>query len=116
MILLSRIEDRKAVLGLFNAAYDLQHGQSEASFPRLGQMILDYENPLKKLHEDLGPLNRLIYSALSSVTHTYQRRNKTADSWRTSNVFSLTAAPAQILYAAQTETVSKFLFNGKLFM
>lgn len=106
MILLSRIEDRKAVLGLFNAAYDLQHGQSEASFPRLGQMILDYENPLKKLHEDLGPLNRLIYSALSSVTHTYQRRNKTADSWRTSNVFSLTAAPAQILYAAQTETIA----------
>lgn len=106
MILLSRIEDRKAVLGLFNAAYDLQHGQSEASFPRLGQMILDYENPLKKLNEDLGPLNRLIFSALSSVNGSYQRRNKTADQWRTSNVFSLTAAPGQILYAAQTETIA----------
>lgn len=106
MILLSRIEDRKAVLGLFNAAYDLQHGQSEASFPRLGQMILDYEIPLKKLNEDLGPLNRLIFAALSSVNLTYQRRNKTAEHWRTSNVFSLTAAPGQILYAAQTETIA----------
>lgn len=106
MILLSRVEDRKAVLGLYNAAYDLQHGQSEASFPRLGQMILDYENPLKKLHEDLGPLNRLIFTALSSVNSVYQRRNKTADSWRTSNVFSLTATPGHILYAAQTDTVS----------
>uniref|UniRef100_A0A8R1DFA0 Membrane-associated protein gex-3 n=1 Tax=Caenorhabditis japonica TaxID=281687 RepID=A0A8R1DFA0_CAEJA len=106
MILLSRIEDRKAVLGLFNAAYDLQVGQSEAVFPRLGQMILDYENPLKKLHEDLAPLNRLIFSALTSVNSVYQRRNKTADMWRTSNVFSLTAAPGQILYAAQTDTIA----------
>uniref|UniRef100_A0A1I7TX70 Membrane-associated protein Hem n=1 Tax=Caenorhabditis tropicalis TaxID=1561998 RepID=A0A1I7TX70_9PELO len=106
MILLSRIEDRKAVLGLFNAAYDLQHGQSEAYFPRLGQMIIDYENPLKKLSEELGPFNRLILTALSSVNPVYQRRNKTADMWRTSNVFSLTAAPGQILYAAQTETIA----------
>ncbi|CAI2350716.1 unnamed protein product [Caenorhabditis sp. 36 PRJEB53466] len=106
MILLSRIEDRKAVLGLFNAAYDLQHGQSESSFPRLGQMILDYENPLKKLHEDLSPLNRLIFSALCSVNSVYQRRNKTADMWRASNMFSLTAAPAQLLYAAQTDTIA----------
>lgn len=59
MILLSRIEDRKIVLGLFNVAYDLINNGSEASFPRLGQMIMDYENPLKKLSEDLGPLNRV---------------------------------------------------------
>lgn len=38
MILLSRIEDRKIVLGLFNVAYDFKNNGSEASFPRLGQM------------------------------------------------------------------------------
>ena len=27
LILLSRVEDRKAVLGLFNAAYEIIHGQ-----------------------------------------------------------------------------------------
>lgn len=59
MILLSRIEDRKVVLGLFNISYDMMHNGCEASFPRLGQMIMDYENPLKKLSEDLGPLNRV---------------------------------------------------------
>ncbi|CAI5449654.1 unnamed protein product [Caenorhabditis angaria] len=106
MILLSRIEDRKAVLGLFNAAYDFQHGQSEASFPRLGQMILDYEHPLKKLHEDLVPLNRMIFSALTSLSNVYVRRNMTADKWRKSQVFSLTASPQQILYAAQTDTIA----------
>ena len=32
MILLSRIDDRKAVLGLFNFAYELLHGKALASF------------------------------------------------------------------------------------
>ncbi len=59
MVLLSRVEDRKAVLGLFNAAYELQHGHSETTFPRLGQMIVDYDIPLKKLAEDFTPLARV---------------------------------------------------------
>lgn len=59
MIILSQIDDRKAVLGLYNAAYEICNGQNEPTFPRLGQLIIDYENPLKKLTEDLGPLNRV---------------------------------------------------------
>ena len=31
MILLSRVEDRKAVLGLFNFAYELLHGKAYVS-------------------------------------------------------------------------------------
>ncbi|CAD6196765.1 unnamed protein product [Caenorhabditis auriculariae] len=104
MILLSRIDDRKAVLGLFNAAYDLQHGQSESTFPRLGQMILDYEHPLKKLHEDLLPLNRLIMSGLKSLETVFTRRNITGEVWRTSQILSLTANSPQIVYSAQTDT------------
>lgn len=61
MVLLSRVDDRKAVLGLFNAAYELSNGQSEPAFPRLGQMIIEYDNPWKKLAEDLGPLNRVLF-------------------------------------------------------
>ncbi|KAK5972294.1 Membrane associated protein Hem [Trichostrongylus colubriformis] len=106
MILLSRVDDRKVVLGLFNAAYDLTHVQSEASFPRLGQMILDYDHPLRKLSEDLGPLNRLISSALSSLSPVYLRRNITASTWRNAQILSLTANPHQILYAAQTDTIA----------
>ncbi|CAI4228127.1 unnamed protein product [Auanema sp. JU1783] len=106
MILLSRIDDRKIVLGLFNAAFDLTNGQSEASFPRLGQMILDYEYPLKKLTEDLGPLNRLMHSALVSLSPVYLRRSIPADNWRTAQILSLTANPQQILFAAQTDTMA----------
>jgi NCK-associated protein 1 len=61
MILLGRVDDRKAILALYNAAYDLTNGKSEQSFPRLGQMILDYENPLRKLSEDFSPINRVSF-------------------------------------------------------
>ncbi len=39
MILLSRVEDRKAVLGLFNAAHEMIHGQHDPSFPRCEQVV-----------------------------------------------------------------------------
>ena len=59
LILLSRVDDRKAVLGLYNTAHELQSGQSDAAFPRLGQMILDYDPPLKKLADDFSPHARV---------------------------------------------------------
>jgi NCK-associated protein 1 len=105
MILLSRVEDRKAVLGLFNTAHELQHGSSDASFPRLGQMVVDYDPPLRKLSEEFIPHSRLLIQAISSVAPVYLRRNLTAEQWRGAQMLSLVAAPQQMLYAAQTETI-----------
>ncbi|CAJ0942504.1 unnamed protein product, partial [Mesorhabditis belari] len=106
MILLSRVDDRKAVLGIFNAAYDLSNGHGDYSFPRLGQMIIDYENPWRKLSEELGPLNRLIHSAIHSLCAVYHRRNVTAEMWRSAQILSLSANSQQLLYAAQTDTIA----------
>lgn len=102
MILLSRVEDRKAVLGLYNAAHELTHNHgyepeskiettkltkdlylnSDVSFPRLGQMIMDYDPPLKKLSEEFVPHSKVLVSALLSLQQVYLRRNLTADKWR----------------------------------
>lgn len=82
MILLSRVEDRKAVLGLYNAAHEQTHNHSDVSFPRLGQMIMDYDPPLRKLSEEFVPHSKLLVSALLSLQHVYLRRNLTADKWR----------------------------------
>lgn len=124
MILLSRVEDRKAVLGLFNAAHEMVNNQGyevysfphivifltcccgyhkdnlrmsllppffllksyyshrDPSFPRLGQMIMDYETPLRKLNEEFVPHAKLLSVALSSLWVLYPRRNLRADQWR----------------------------------
>lgn len=105
MILLSRVEDRKAVLGLFNTAHEMTHGHSDTSFPRLGQMIMDYDPPLKKLSEEFIPHSKLLFQALMSLQQVFPRRNLSVEDWRKSQMLSLVASPAQMLNPAQTETM-----------
>lgn len=106
MILLSQVEDRKAVLGLFNTAHEMTHGQSDSSFPRLGQLIVDYDPPMKKLSEEFIPHAKLLYQAIISLQQVFPRRNVSADDWRKGQMLSLVGSPAQMLNPAQTDTIS----------
>ena len=89
LILLSKVDDRKAVLGLFNAAHEMVHGASDPSFPRLGQLIVDYDPPLKKLSEEFVPHARVLTRALLSLGAIYPRRNLSAEQWRSAQMLSL---------------------------
>uniref|UniRef100_T1JIM6 Membrane-associated protein Hem n=1 Tax=Strigamia maritima TaxID=126957 RepID=T1JIM6_STRMM len=124
MILLSRVEDRKAVLGLFNAAHEngartknnLSISRSDSSFPRLGQMVVDYDPPMKKLAEEFVPHSNvniirciasllLLFMALNSLHNVFPRRNLSAEQWRSAQMLSLVSNPSQMLNPAQTETM-----------
>ena len=105
MVLLSRVDDRKAVLGLFNASHEMVHGVCDPAFPRLGQMIVDYDPPLKKLAEEFVPHNRTLTRALLSLAAIYPRRNLSAEQWRSAQMLSLTANPGQLLNPAHTDTI-----------
>ena len=89
MILLSRVDDRKIVLGLYNIATDLTHGHGDASFPRLGQMIIDYDQPLRKLHDEFVPHVRSIGDAIQSLAPIYDRRTCKVSDWRAKTLLSL---------------------------
>ncbi|KAL7989914.1 hypothetical protein Chor_012580 [Crotalus horridus] len=65
IVLLSRIEDRKVLIGLHHCTHEMIHGTSDASFRRLGQMIIEYENPLRKLVEEFGPHTKMACEYLS---------------------------------------------------
>ena len=68
MIMVSRIEDRRALLGLYNIAHELQHNHQESSFPRLAQMMIDYqEAPVKKMCEEFTPHVKCLTYALLSL-------------------------------------------------
>ncbi|XP_018027145.1 membrane-associated protein Hem isoform X4 [Hyalella azteca] len=103
MIILSRVDDRKPVLGLFNIAHDLVNNQGDPSFPRLGPMIMDYENPLKKLHEEFNTHSKLVSAAVNSLLVLYPRRNMTAEQWRAAQMLSLVSTPNQLLNPALTD-------------
>ncbi|KAA8583486.1 hypothetical protein FQN60_014694 [Etheostoma spectabile] len=93
MTILSRIEERKAIIGL------------DREYPRLGQMIVDYENPLKKLMEEFVPHGKSLSDALISLQMVYPRRNLSADQWRNAQLLSLISAPSTMLNPAQSDTM-----------
>ncbi|CAG2232657.1 unnamed protein product [Mytilus edulis] len=55
MVLVSKVDDRRLVLSLFNVAHEFLHGAGDTSFPRLGQMVQDYDHPMKKMSEEFVP-------------------------------------------------------------
>ena len=82
MILLSKVDDRKTVLGLYKIAHEVVNGQwwaqndfilllnklehkiktGKPNFPRPGQMITEYNSPMKKLCEDFVPHSKVLAS------------------------------------------------------
>lgn len=106
MVLVSKVDDRKAVIGLFNTAHELTHGHSENSFPRLGQMIVEYEQPMKKLSEEFVPHSKLLFNALISLQESFHLRNLAAEEWRKSQILSIVANPRDILTPAQTDPIN----------
>ncbi|XP_043931181.1 nck-associated protein 1 isoform X2 [Protopterus annectens] len=105
MIMLSRIEERKAIIGLYNYAHEMSHGTSDREYPRLGQLIVDYENPLKKMMEEFVPHSKSLSDALISLHMVYPRRNLSADQWRNAQLLSLISAPSTMLNPAQSDTM-----------
>lgn len=105
MILPSRIDDRKAVLSLFNLSHEMIQGHADPAFPRLGQMIIDYENPMKKLSEEFIPHSKLLAQALLSLNQIFPMRTLTAQDWRKSQILGLVANPTQLFNPVQTDTI-----------
>ncbi|KAJ0023948.1 hypothetical protein NQD34_003847 [Periophthalmus magnuspinnatus] len=100
IITLSRIDDKKALVGMFNCAHEMINGSSDPSYPRLGQMFVEYEHPWKKLTEEFGPHTRSVTTALLSLGLLYPRRNLPAEQWRSAQLLSLLSAPAAMLDSA----------------
>lgn len=103
--LIAKVDDRKAVLSLFNHAFDMQKGHGEHNFPRLGQMIIDFEHPFRKLSEEFTPHAQRIGIALNSLNMLYKRRNLGGEQMRQAQLLSLTNMPQQMLSPALSETV-----------
>ncbi|XP_072308153.1 nck-associated protein 1-like [Eucyclogobius newberryi] len=106
IITLSRIDDKKALVGMFNCAHEMTNGASDPSYPRLGQMLVEYEHPWKKLTEEFGPHTRSVTTALLSLGALYPRRNLPAEQWRSAHLLSLLSAPAAMLDPACCDTVT----------
>ncbi|CAI8006773.1 Nck-associated protein 1-like, partial [Geodia barretti] len=97
MILLSQVDDRRTIAGLFNVAHEMSRGSQDPSFPRLGQMFTEYDHALRKISEDFIPLAKVIVQAVMSLRPLYQRRNLPAYQLRSQGQLSASANPNLML-------------------
>ena len=84
----------------------MTHGQGDPSFPRLGQMIVDYETPMKKLAEDFVPHSKLIYESLQSLAGVYKQKSSTAEDMRRNLMLNLSSSPNLMLQPPFTDTIN----------
>ncbi|XP_052798204.1 membrane-associated protein Hem-like isoform X3 [Mya arenaria] len=105
MILVSKVDDRKNILALYNVAHEFMHGQGDPSFPRLGQMILEYDVPMKKMAEEFVPHSRVLIPGILSLHGVYSKKTLPADQLRAMQVLSLLAEPSKISQVPATTTI-----------
>ncbi|KAG5836494.1 hypothetical protein ANANG_G00255920 [Anguilla anguilla] len=68
-------------------------------------MLMEYEQPWKKLLEEFGPHTKAVTESLLSLQMVYPRRNLPADQWRSAQMLSLLSAPAAMLSPACCDTM-----------
>ncbi|XP_069037603.1 nck-associated protein 1-like [Lepisosteus oculatus] len=105
ILMLSRIDEKKVLVGMYNCAHEMSNGTSDPAYPRLGQMLLEYDHPWKKLTEEFGPHTKSVTEALLSLRLVYPRRNLPAEQWRSAQLLSLLSAPAAMLSPAICDTI-----------
>ncbi|NXX58017.1 NCKPL protein, partial [Scopus umbretta] len=106
VLLLARVEDRRLLIGMYHCAHEMSHGSSDPSFARLGQMVLEYDHPLKKLTEEFGPHTKAVTSALLSLHFLFARRNQGAEQWRSDQLLSLLGTAGTMLSPASSDTMA----------
>ncbi|XP_063808272.1 nck-associated protein 1-like [Pseudophryne corroboree] len=97
ILLMSRIEDRKTLVALYHCALEMLQSHSDPSYARLGQMLLEYDSPLKKLSEEFGPHTKTVTNALMSTHFLFCRRSHSGEQWRGAQLFSLLSNPAAMI-------------------
>ncbi|XP_062401787.1 nck-associated protein 1-like [Sardina pilchardus] len=106
ILVLSRIDDKKALVGMYNCAHEMSNGSSDPAYPRLGQMLVEYDHPMKKLTEEFGPHTKAVTEALLSLQLVFPRRNLQAEQWRGAQLLSLLNSPATMLSPASCDTMA----------
>ncbi|XP_077644707.1 nck-associated protein 1-like [Lonchura striata] len=106
VLLLARAEERRLLLGLYHCAHEMSHGASEPGFARLAQMVLEYEQPLKKLPEEFGPHTKAVSSALLSLRAPFARRCRDAELWRQEQLLSLLGPTGDLLSPATSDSMA----------
>lgn len=99
MVIMGSISERKLICSVFNHVYDANRGQHEPSFPRLGNMLIDYDQPLRKLSEEFTPCNTRVLEAIVSFSKAvHELKTSDVQMLRSQQILTITENPLYILH------------------
>ena len=99
MIIMGRIEERKVICSVFNHVHDANRGQQETFYPRLGQMLNEYDHPIRKLSEDFAPCSaKIVTSVMTLANVVNQLKTSDPSMLRSLHALSISEAPSYILH------------------
>lgn len=95
-LLLSRVEDRKMIVGVYSHAYEVQNNCLEANYVELAEFIQDYFDPIKKLSDEFTrDHQRVLRQAIESCVHVYNEKSAFVEKWQKTEFLSMVATPAK---------------------
>eukprot|EP00048_Salpingoeca_helianthica_P015488 m.227034 g.227034 ORF g.227034 m.227034 type:complete len:1121 (-) comp17108_c0_seq1:180-3542(-) len=106
MVIMSRIDERRTIAVVYAAAYELDKGTGETNFPRLGQFLVDYDTPLKRMHEDFNPIAKGLADALESLRPIVDRRYVPAEALRKDSPLNMLQHSAKLALPSEHEHIA----------
>ncbi|PAA71856.1 hypothetical protein BOX15_Mlig007036g1 [Macrostomum lignano] len=109
MIMFSQFEDKKLLVAIYVLCLESKTGAQEKQFPRLAQLMLDYDQPthtMRRLQDEFVPHSRLLCPALMSLRGICSRRFLRAENWRAVQFLSLLKEPSSLVNALSSDILA----------
>ncbi|EGD73771.1 hypothetical protein PTSG_05464 [Salpingoeca rosetta] len=96
ILLLFRLDSRRMIAMVFNATYSMFKGNMEPAYPRLSQLLLDYDTPARVMYAPFKPHINMILTPLMSVRAHLDTMYQTADEFRKAHLLNIANNPAKM--------------------
>eukprot|EP01104_Vermistella_antarctica_P018181 TRINITY_DN6651_c0_g2_i1.p1 TRINITY_DN6651_c0_g2~~TRINITY_DN6651_c0_g2_i1.p1 ORF type:complete len:1159 (+),score=342.64 TRINITY_DN6651_c0_g2_i1:203-3679(+) len=98
---LEKITDRKNIVATYAKVYQNIKGSTEPSFQKLGQYIVEYDHPLRRLQADFKPISNTLGSTLICLKEDFAKMLDVA-TLRKDGVLSVIHTPAYMSVPVQS--------------
>eukprot|EP01027_Heterolobosea_sp_BB2_P002198 GEZU01003300.1.p1 GENE.GEZU01003300.1~~GEZU01003300.1.p1 ORF type:complete len:1155 (-),score=459.14 GEZU01003300.1:483-3947(-) len=116
MLLLARVQDKRAIISLYNLAYSKVHNTFENNLSRITKLFteVDDPNPYKKLQDTFTKIAPLVGKTLINLVPSYDKRSY---QWLTSQrPLELLSEPDRIPYPSIQQHYQELMFSERLQM
>eukprot|EP00002_Diphylleia_rotans_P027071 TRINITY_DN5416_c0_g1_i7.p1 TRINITY_DN5416_c0_g1~~TRINITY_DN5416_c0_g1_i7.p1 ORF type:complete len:1061 (+),score=180.95 TRINITY_DN5416_c0_g1_i7:43-3225(+) len=111
-LLFGRLENRKGIIAMFDQVVRIKTGAAERNYQRLATFIHETDNVVKKLQEDLSPLDSRVRETLLNLNTTFEKCNS-VPALRKEGALSLLASMDRLTLPIQDHYRFELVYLGQ---